>query len=368
MSNAPRPLSANLIEIAIILAMRTSVVRAAVWYAVLSGCGGSSGQGTETGPDGGSQGGGGTAQSAPIPTTSFVYESDPVKDQFQIFAYDPATAGATKVADLTGAVSIDGLALSRDRTSVLFTGLFRPELSETQLGYLADSAWTVQTDGTTFRRVTRPLPAMTPPGPLFTIGMLQPAWSRDGATVYFQFSEVWGNVPMHTGAGAIWQVAASGGLPGPAPGLSSACIAGSLAFSPDGSMSAFLGQFCASRDNDGVYLVRGGTVTRLVGFAPSLRDTVHGLTWTADGSVMIGDANGLDVIAVPSGQVTATIALPVTGASIDEIAADPAGRYVAACVRLPGSVTSLGLLDLSKSPPAWARLQVPLGSRCHVSW
>src|SRR5262245_14974328 len=147
--------------------------------ALVVACSSSPGGSHPGGDPGGTPDGEPPGSFSPIAPSTFVFATEKPAGQTRLYAHDLTTHTTTTLVTFDPSSSIGGLAISPDRTVIAFTGLVRPEPSEAQVGYPADSVWTVRSDGTTFHRVTHPLPAITPPGTAFHIAMLEPTWSVD---------------------------------------------------------------------------------------------------------------------------------------------------------------------------------------------
>jgi hypothetical protein len=314
---------------------------------------------------GSGSGSGGTTNAAPLPPTTFVFATAKALGQSKLYSYDVLSRTTTTVSDLDGHATVEGVALSHDRRTIAFTGMFRAEQSDVDLGYPADMLWIASSDGTTFKRVTPTLPKQTPlPGSSYMVTMESPVWSPDDASIFIALGQVWINGTTIGGGTIISRVAATGGFPTAwSPGNAGCQHNGPVDFSADGS-AVFRRDICYPASNNGLYRYAGGSVTQLV-----QNDSLTGKPeLLPDGAgVLVPTYGGLAAIATPSGTMQGIIAPPVAGARFEEVAMDPAGRYIATCV-IAGSTRNLYLLDLAAAQPAWALLPNLIDSACAVAW
>jgi hypothetical protein len=287
--------------------------------ALIAACnGGSSSTTTDTGQDmsmddagtntddgataGGADGGttandGGTAISA-LPSTAFVFVKTVRKETDHIFAYDTATNTATLISALddngTSGTHVYGIAISPDRKWVAFTGIFRPSLDDAK-ALTPDAVWIVSVDGSTYRRLTAPIPntdttpctvdaQYQPLGEvcntslgqcrkaLFSMDLYSPAWAPSGDTVWLDFQELWEDSPGHfAGGGSLATVSAQGGVMLPVMSHDSCEFLTSASIDRTGTKIAAERSICINGEQDGLVLFDIASKTTQLLFAGTIR-------------------------------------------------------------------------------------------------
>lgn len=321
-----------------------------------SGGASSGSSGTDPGSSSGASSGG--VKGPAIPAGTFLYTRRVKPDVHHLVARDLATGNERLVTDLTSdgsqGWSINGFSISPDRTQIVLASIYGPTKEDNDTQLATNRIWLLDTEGKSFKRLT-PVFKNTNLGTSgFRIDVRTPVFSKDGATVYYQYGEM---VIGKSGASRTWSVPVDGSKLPDLLETPASCSASSPPTVNPATGDVVLAQdFCQDKADAGlvVFKADGQKPEMLVqgeGFGTS------SVRWAVDGSLFIytfatGGLSSLNAYVLEKKQ-SVQLVQPPSGASIDSAALSPDGNFIVYCVRQGAFVDgtrNLRLLDLSKEP------------------
>jgi hypothetical protein len=297
--------------------------------------------------------------------------SDTAK-QDSLIARDLAAGTERVVTDLRGDGSqgwqIGGYDLSPDRTRIVLASLYGPTQADNDTKLATNRLWSLATDGTDFRRLT-PVFDNTGAGKTnFTIEVLAPAFSLDGASVLYDFGNYWFQGTALEGGTAPWSVSAAGnGVPKLFPTQASCSIANASVNPATGDV-VLIHSVCVNSGDTGIfsYPKAGGAPTKLVaeGYGVGyVRPSLQPVSWLVDGSAFLfvgltdvprngttATARALFAYDVSKGTFS-TIVVPEVGEYVQNAAISKDGQTIVYCVKHADSTRDLHVIDLAPSTP-----------------
>jgi Tol biopolymer transport system component len=355
-----------------------------------SGSSGASGSGDGDGGAGssGSASGGAPGAEGALPASAFLYLSRNANGDDTLVAYDAASGEAGQITDFRGDGSeghpIDGVAISPDRTRIAVASLYAGTHEDVATGLAANRITTFAVDGSDFRRLT-PVWKNTGAGRTnFAIQVSNPAFSKDGEAVLYDYGEYWWEGTSLLGAAGIWSVAAAGdALPAlfqaPSP-----CSLVRPSIDPSTGKVAVIHSVCVpgQGQQDGIYLYDangGGSPELLVARSSTLDLALATPSWAADGSGFVfiavtpvpdGDSTrgvrGLFVFDMATREASALIVPEAPDTRVIDAAAAPDASAIVYCLE-EGSSQNLHLIDLSGAEATDTAITDD-GASCHPVW
>lgn len=343
-----------------------------------SSSGGSSSGGSSSGDPSSSGGGGGAALSA----RTFLYLEKASNDSEVLVAYDLATKARRVVTDLRGDGSqgwtVDGVAISPDRTRIAIASLYGPTKADTDTGLPTRRVWTLTTDGSDFKRLTPVFENKSAGRQQFQIAVGAPAFTRDGAAVLYEYGEYWTNGARLEGGARLFSVPAAGGVPSlfdsPAP-----CSILNPSIEPKTGSVLAVHSVCAGA-KDGLYLYppTGGTPQALL-VEGDIRPSLETASWAADGSgfVFVGvqsitvggqsrTSRGLFAYDMAAKAASPLVLPEDPDTTVDTAALAPDASVIVYCLRR-GDARDLHVIDLAATPATDAALTTD-GKSCNPTF
>ncbi|MBS2015889.1 MAG: PD40 domain-containing protein [Deltaproteobacteria bacterium] len=324
-----------------------------------SSSGGATSGGASSGSSGSSSGASSGGVKGPaIPAGTFLYTRRVKSDVHHLVARDLATGSERVVTDLTSdgskGWSIDGFAISPDRTQIVMASLYGPTKEDNDTQLATNRIWLLDTEGKSWQRLTPVFKNTNLGTPGFRIDVRSPVFSKDGATVYYQYGEM---VIGKSGASRTWAVPTDGSkLPDLLDTPASCSAASPPSINPATGDVVLAQDFCQDKADAGLVIFKadGQKPEMLVqgeGFGTS---TVR---WAADGSLFLytfqtGGLASLNAYVLEKKQ-SVPLVQPPSGASIDGATLSPDGNFIVYCLRQGAFVDgtrNLHLMDLSKEP------------------
>jgi len=298
-------------------------------------------------------------------------------------AFDGATGQAHAVTDLRSDGSkgwtIDGYALSPDRSRIAVASLYGPTKEDVATHLAANRIWTFAIDGTDFRRVTPVLTNTAQGRSQFAVEIRDPVFSKDGATVFYSYGEFWYEGTKLQGASGIWSAAAAGG------GVPSLFKAPNPCSLVDASVDPSTGKVAVSHSvcipgqaQDGIYLHAAngsGAPEMLVGSDASLDVMLVTPRWVPDGSGFVFVATtpvngkvvrGLFVFDMASRKASPIVLPEGADAAVLDGTIAPDASGIVYCLQ-EGDAKNLHFIDLSVAQPTDAAITKD-GTSCHPVW
>lgn len=340
----------------------------------------SSSGGSSSGDPGGDGGGGGGGGA--LSARTFLYLERVSNDSEVLVAYDLSTKTRRVVTDLRGDGSpgwtVDGVAISPDRTRVAIASLYGPTKADTDTGLPTRRVWTFATDGSDFKRLTPVFENKSAGRQQFQIAVGAPAFTRDGAAVLYEYGEYWTNGSRLEGGARLFSVPAAGGVPAlfdsPAP-----CSILNPSIEPKTGSVLAVHSVCAGA-KDGLYLYppAGGTPQALL-VEGEIRPSLETASWAGDGSgfVFVGvqsitvggqsrTSRGLFAYDMAT-KAASPLVLPEDPDTTVETAALAADASVIVYCLRRGDARDLHVIDLTATPATDAALTTD-GKSCHPTF
>lgn len=355
--------------------------------ALLGACssGGSSGGGSSgtsggtsgtsgTGADGGASSGTPGAPGPALPATTFLFERRVGPDKENLIARDLATGAERVVTDLKSDGSegwtIDGFSLSPDRTKIVIASQFGPTKADTDTLIATQRVWTLDTEGKNFTRLTPVFKNSNIGTPGFRIDVRNPAFSADGAKVYYAYGEQ--TIGSSAGGTRTWSVAADGSALPELLDTPAACsVASAVSVDPATGKVLITQAVCAqASDNAFVFFTANGQPAETVLPFGSLSPSLNQPRWAPDGSVFLfgaseGSAAGLYAYLTDK-KAASKIIDAGPNRTIESGSVAPDGSAIVYCLR-DGDAKDLHVLDLTKTPPVDSALTND-GASCNPSF
>ncbi len=380
------------ITLPVVLASTVALVLAACTSSSTGGGASSSSSGGTSGAegDGGTSGTSGTAPAGgALPATTFLFTVRGADRADVLTAWDLATNTRTVVTDLTGDGSqgweIAGYSISEDRTKVAIASLYEGTREDIQTGYAARRIHVLNADGTSFQRITPTWTAKPAGRTSFVVEIRDPAFSKDGSEVFFNYGEYWYENTNLQGGSSIWAAPTSGA------GLPTYLFDGSGCSMTDPSADPSSGKIlvnhsvCTDNSKTGLWLhARDGSTppVKLVG-GGLVEPSLEHVSWAKDGSGFLfagttersvnGSTRrirGLFAYDDASKQVVDLVLPTDPDAVVMDGALAPDASAAVYCLRTgtgDAAASNLHLLDLSTNPPTDTALTND-GVSCQPRW
>lgn len=349
-----------------------------------SGTGGDGGSGSSGGTSGGTEGGLGAGA---LPLTTMLYVSRVTPDHDVLMALDLTTGDARVVTDLRGDGSegwnIAGYSLSPDRTRIAIASLYGPTQADVDQKIATRNIITLAPDGSDIRRLTPTFENTSAGRNQFVIEIRNPAFTKDGSNVLFNYGEYWYEGTTLQGGSGIWGVATSGGK---LPALFKApnpCSLVDPSVDPSTGKVIILHSVCIpGQGKDGIYLYApdgSGDPEPLLISDNTLDVSLEPPRWVADGSgfSFIGvtqatingsstTIRGLYAFDMATRKAIPLVQPQAKDAYVFDAAPAPDASGVVYCLK-EGEATNLHYVDLTKDPPTDAAITSD-GKSCHPVW
>lgn len=245
-----------------------------------------------------------------MPATTFLFVQKDGYDHDTLLAYDRASGQVATVTDFKGDGSNgwslgNGYAISPDRTRIVVASLYGATKADVDTKLAAKRIWTLAVDGSDFVRLTPVWENKAAGRTNWQIEVSDPVFSKDGATVFFDYGEYWYEGTTLQGAAGIWSVGAAGGALPDLFQAPSPCSLVSPSIDPSTGKVAVLHSVCVpgQGQQDGIYLYDeggGGTPELLFASSNEADLMLEQPRWAADGSGFVFIA----LARVPDGNST----------------------------------------------------------------
>ena len=319
---------------------------------------------------GGPSGDGGSSTLGPaLPPGTLLYVRAETRDRDVLVARTLATGAERVVTDLTGDGSsgwrIRGYSLSPDRRRIALASLYGPTAEDNASGLATRRIWTLDTDGTDFRRLTPIFPNTSGGRSSYSIEISDPIWTGDGTAVLFDLGEYWYEGTMLSGGTAPWVVDASGSsLPSdfPVPLGCSISLAGRHPVT--GEILLNHSVCVPGQGVRGLYLYPPGGASSPRRLVESSRASggidvqLERVSWLADGSgfLFLGGVEASDwatsvLVYDMAGGTVSLLLPPPPGSQVYGAAISADASTLVYCLGDAERRTDLHLVDLAASPP-----------------
>jgi Tol biopolymer transport system component len=281
-------------------------------------------------------------------------------DQDHIVAMDYATRQERVIATLAqpnaAGWNVDGMAVSPDRTHVVFASLYGPTQQDSMTGMATNRIWRMNTDGSDMLRLT---PVFAGGEATTQIDVRNPSFSPDGQSVYYEYGEYTGSWYV-----APWWVAADGSaVPSLVQSEPDCTINSNPTFNPVTGDLLLKHTVCLGGTHGGYFLYPKG------GGGPVHLVDDQGIDLSPTPPVFSADGGGFLFVARTSDQIQSlylyvfdtqqivTVVAGAAGVDVVDGALSSDVQHVVYCVK-QGGTTDLWMLDVTVDPPS----NVPLTS------
>jgi hypothetical protein len=337
--------------------------------------------------DGGgpSDDGGSSTLGPALPPGTLLYVRAETRDRDVLVARTLATGAERVVTDLTGDGSsgwnIRGYSLSPDRRRVALASLYGPTAEDNATGLATRRIWTLDTDGTDFRRLTPIFPDTSGGRSSYSLEISDPIWARDGTAVLFDLGEYWYEGTTLSGGTAPWIVEASGSSPPSSVPTPFGCSIILTGLNPATGEILLNHSVCVpGQGSRGLYLYPpggGSSPTLLVEsshVSGGIDIYLEQASWLADGSgfLFLGGTETTDwtpsILAYDMTARSASLLLPPPpGSSMRSVTISPDASMIVYCLADAEGRTDLHAVDLIASPPTDTAITHD-GQSCHPSF
>lgn len=324
-----------------------------------------------------------------MPATTFLFVQKDGYDHDTLLAYDRASGQVATVTDFKGDGSNgwslgNGYAISPDRTRIVVASLYGATKADVDTKLAAKRIWTLAVDGSDFVRLTPVWENKAAGRTNWQIEVSDPVFSKDGATVFFDYGEYWYEGTTLQGAAGIWSVGAAGGALPDLFQAPSPCSLVSPSIDPSTGKVAVLHSVCVpgQGQQDGIYLYDeggGGTPELLFASSNEADLMLEQPRWAADGSGFVFIA----LARVPDGNSTRQVrslfifdmktrkATPIVvpegpDARVIDATVAPDVSAIVYCLE-EGDARNLHLIDLSGDQATDTAITND-GKSCHPVW
>lgn len=279
-----------------------------------------------------------------------------------------ATGAEQVVTDLTGDGSsgweIWGYALSPDRRRIVIAALYGQTAADNMTGLATRAIWTLNTNGTDFRRLTPTFANNSGGRQSFSIDVSNPEWTADGSHVVYTYGEYWWENVTLKGGSVPWSVSATGGQ---APTLYPVAFGCSVIYpsrNPATGELLLIHSVCVPGVGaSGLYLypaAGGSNPTALIlssRAADGIDVSLSKPAWFTDGSGFLFIAAAAVTNWVPglfvydaTQHTVALVVAPPAGTVVDDVAVSrDMSKIVYSLRQTADSSTNLHLIDLSQA-------------------
>lgn len=301
-----------------------------------------------------------------VPEGALLYVYHQTADSDLLIARDLSSGDEFLITDLTGDGSsgwnIEGFALSPDRSRVALASLYGPTDEDVATGLATRAIWTLDVDGTDFKRLTPTFPNDSQGRTGFQYSVDYPEWTADGSQVLYNFGTYWWEGTSLEGGSFPWIVDADGGSLPTTFTISAPCTVIHPSRNPITGDFVFIHSVCVpgQGDGDGFYLYPADGSTEPQQLIASTR-AVGGVdvylakaAWLPDGSgflFMGGTADtdwdvGLLIYDMQEGTI-APLVPPPADATITSVTMSADASKIVYCSRDDDGNEDLHLIDLS---------------------
>jgi Tol biopolymer transport system component len=291
-----------------------------------------------------------------LPPSTFIFQRKVAADQDHIVAMDYVTGQQRVISTLAepdaAGWAVDGMAVSPDRSRIVFASLYGPTQQDSLTGKATNRLWSMNTDGGDMLRLT---PVFTGGPDTTKIDVRNPSFSPDGQNVYYEYGEYTGSWYV-----APWWVAADGSaVPSLLQTEPNCTINSNPTFNPVTGDLLLQHTVCLGGVHGGFFLYAkgGGEPVHLVDDQGLDLDFP---VFTADGSGLLFVARTSDQIQslymyVFDTQQIVTVVAGTADVGVVNAALSSDLQHLVYCLK-QGDSTDLWMLDGTVDPPSTVRL------------